>query len=510
MLAAAGLKVVSWLAHAWSSNPYFSHGPLVVLCGVGLAIWRYVQHAPSVHDSLATDKSGVSFHTPERWLEHFLFPVGSALLLISLALNLSSPMALGWGLAMIGLIHWRIGAQRFQVIAFPLYFVLLCIPWPWGIVQMIALPMQEFSATLARFILDLSGLPVLQEGVVLDTGHFRLVVEETCSGLRSFIALLTVAVFLIGAGWGTKRQRWILPLVVLLIILCGNAMRLITTIVLGHWINAEWAVVWLDDIAPFLIIFAEIAILMTWLNAPAGKHNSPRLQSSLANILRKLPRFVSWSPTGRFDAGRLAAVIFLLLTTATYVIPAPDSSVSLPEWPIPAGWQPVKGKFLDKSLDQILTAMQEGAVARVIRVRSLTDRDSIVDGQIIVSKGGPGRDVDDPRFCYRSLGWRMLMEEIHPLSSAGSGAPSVSEILEENPVYGVVRLDWFAYRVGNAWINSYSELRFHQLLARAMRRLDSIAIVHVSTPVMPGGNRGIELARARKRLNALWQTMPLQ
>lgn len=411
---------------------------------------------------------------------------------------------------MIGLIHWRIGAQRFQVIAFPLYFVLLGIPWPWGIVQMIALPMQEFSATLARFILDLSGLPVLQEGVVLDTGHFRLVVEETCSGLRSFVALLTVAVFLIGAGWGTKRQHWILPPVVLVIILCGNTIRLITTIVLGHWINAEWAVVWLDDIAPFLIIFAEIAILMTWLKSPPGKHNPPRLRPGLANILQRLPRSVSYSPAGRFDAGRLAAVIFLLLTTATYVIPAPDSRVSLPEWPIPAGWQQVKGKLLDQSLDQILTAMQEGAVARVIRVRSLTDRDSIVDGQMIVSKGGSGRDVDDPRFCYRSTGWRMLMEEIHPLPRAGPGASSVSEILEENPAHGVARLDWFSYRVGGAWTNSYSELRFHQLLARAMRRLDSVAIVHVSTPVIAGGNRRIGLARARQRLNALWQTMPLQ
>ena len=325
-----------------------------------------------------------------KW-EDFLFPVGAALMFASMALNVFSLKALGWMLILIGLVRWRVGNERFRIIAMPLYFTLLSIPWPWGVVQMVALPLQEASATIARVFLDLSGLPVLQEGIVLDTGRFKLVVEEICSGLRSFVALLTVAIFLIGAGWGSRRQRWAAPFVVLAIILSGNATRLITALAIGHWFYPDWAMVWVEDVSPFLLILAEAVILFAWLKPPTRRYTYRKPHLSVAMVKLWLSRFITDAPVGIINKSRVTAVAFMAIAMITYVIPTPDKDVFLPEWPVPDGWHAVYADYLTETENIILSAMQGGAIAKVVRVQSDSNPLDIVDGQMIISKGGPGR-----------------------------------------------------------------------------------------------------------------------
>ena len=338
-------------------------------------------------------------------------------------------------------------------------------------------------------------------------------VEEICSGLRSFVALLTVAIFLIGAGWGSRRQRWAAPFVVLAIILSGNATRLITALAIGHWFYPDWAMVWVEDVSPFLLILAEAVILFAWLKPPTRRYTYRKPHLSVAMVKLWLSRFITDAPVGIINKSRVTAVAFMAIAMITYVIPTPDKDVFLPEWPVPDGWHAVYADYLTETENIILSAMQGGAIAKVVRVQSDSNPLDIVDGQMIISKGGPGRDVDDPRFCYRSQGWRMLMEEVRTLSlpNTGSGnAPKVSEILEEHPSMGVTRLDWFAYKVGDRWTSHYGELRFYQLLARATRSLDSIVVARVSTPIKLTGDREEALSQARQRLQTLWQTMSLR
>ena len=508
LLTLAAWRLVPWFIHSWATDPYFSHGWLVMLWGLGVALFRFLVLEKTVHDSTAAGKALHAWKAGVHSAQALLLPAGGLLLLAGFAMDIASLKALGWLLSCIALVRWRLGPERFRPLAVPLYFTLLSIPWPWGIVQMVALPMQEISSSLARISLDLGGLPVLQEGVLLDTGRFKLVVEEACSGLRSFVALLTVAIYLLGTGWGSRRQRWILPFVVLAIILFGNATRLISALCIGHFFDQHLAMLWVEDISPFLLILIEAALLLFWLRRPAARTVAPRF------AWHDIPGLLAGSKlrldTGRPTASHLVGTGLLLLAVLSLLIPAQQSQVSLPEWPAPPGWKDVHDEALDYSLNEIQQAMQDGAIVRLVRIRSLADPDKLVDGQLIVSTGGPGRDVDDPRFCYRSNGWRMLLERHHELPVvAGQQGPVVNEILEELPRQGITRLDWFAYRVGKRWVNSYVELRLYQMMGRALRQLDSIAVVHVSTPLARSGDRENEIRLARQRLAALWETMPL-
>ncbi|MDQ6986768.1 MAG: exosortase/archaeosortase family protein [Mariprofundaceae bacterium] len=509
-----GLQIVPWFFASWSTDPYFSHGGLVMLWGLGLAVWRFSSAQQTVHNRQSQGNG--SEHNPRVLLhiETLLLPVGGFFLLFGLGLDIASFKAIGWLLSIFGLIRWRLGAAQFRSLRMPLYFTLLAIPWPWSIVQFMALPLQEISSSLARFILDLSGLPVLQEGVVLDSGRFKLVVEETCSGLRSFVAVLTIAIYFMGAGWGSIRQRWMHPLVVLAIILCGNSIRLTTALAIGHYLNHEWAMIWVEDISPFLLIMFETALLLTWLDKPkhlAAKRPKFTLSNTYQTILHALRQPNLHLATSQPGGWRFLGMVFLLVAMTSYAIPGEKSSISLPEWPAPSGWKALQGGGIDASLKEIQQAMQAGAIVRVVRFQSISDPQMIMDGQLIISLGGPGRDVDDPRYCYRSKGWRMLDERPRILSvNAHGNAPEVNEIIEELPRLNIVRLDWFAFRVGNRWVNNYVEFRLYQMLARAMRQMDSIAVVHISTPLRQTGDRQSEIHLARQRLSTLWQTMPLR
>jgi len=513
LLSAPAYYIAPWFLQSWATDPYFSHGWMVMLWGVGLAIWRL---SASEQEQEVTS-AGVRRNTLRpvflTTLEPLMLPTGAFILMLGLSLDIATLKALGWMFSIFGLLHWRLGAKRFGYVAAPLYFTLLSIPWPWSIVQYMALPLQEVSSTMARFILDTLGLPVWQEGVTLDSGRFKLVVEEGCSGMRSFVAVLTVAIYFMGMGWGSITQRWLHPLVVLIIILCGNGIRLVTALGIGHYWSHEWAMIWVEDISPFLLIVFEAALLLTWLDKPAHSFRTKAVPlAGIPCILKELWQdsavAFTASPPGSLHLGGLA---LLLVGILSFAIPGEKSSVVLPEWKTPAAWQSIESGVVDASSKEIQDAMQAGAIVRVVRMQSLSNPGDIVDGQMIISLGGPGRDVDDPRFCYRSKGWRMLAEQLHSIdSTTAPQVPVVNEILEELPRMHTTRLDWFAYRVDGRWVHGYMEFRLHQMLARAMRRLDSIAVVHISTPLGQSGHRENEIRMARERLAAIWQTMPLQ
>jgi len=514
LLVVPAYYILPWFLQSWATDPYFSHGWMVLLWGTGLAIWRLISAEPTLGSTTARINCKNSRPAFLVYMERWLLPVGSFILLLGLSLDIASFKAIGWMLSIFGILHWRLGPERFGIIAAPLYFTLLCIPWPWSIVQYMALPLQEISSTLARAILDFLGLPVWQEGVTLDSGRFKLVVEEGCSGMRSFVAVLTVAIYFMGMGWGSIIQRWLHPMVVLAIILCGNSIRLVTALSIGHFWSQKWAMIWVEDISPFLLIVFEAALLLTWLNKPA--HATSRSKTApVSDYPRIIKKYWQESSAGlaasRTELLPLAGLSLLLVGIMSFAIPGEKSSVFLPEWETPKGWRNVQSGSIDASLKQIQDAMQAGAIVQVLRVQSESNPDDIVDGQMIISMGGPGRDVDDPRYCYRSKGWRMLAEQLHTIVSENEQqAPIVNEIMEELPRLRTLRLDWFAYRVQDRWVHSYLEFRLHQMLARALRQLDSIAVVHVSTPMNWSGDREREIALARQRLAALWQTMPLQ
>jgi len=92
------------------------------------------------------------------------------------------------------------GFRLLQLVLVPFVLLLLAIPIPTIIFNKIAFPLQLFASRCAVWSMTLMGIPVLRQGNVIELKPLnsittrKLEVVEACSGIRSLMTLLTLAV----------------------------------------------------------------------------------------------------------------------------------------------------------------------------------------------------------------------------------------------------------------------------------------------------------------------------
>src|ERR1035438_2771337 len=105
-----------------------------------------------------------------------------------------------------GLIILFQGWTFFHAVLFPWAFLFLMIPIPNLILQQITFPLQLLASRLATGMLDLVGVPVLRQGNVIVLASMPLDVAEACSGIRSLLTLLTLAIIY---GYLMETRIWV-------------------------------------------------------------------------------------------------------------------------------------------------------------------------------------------------------------------------------------------------------------------------------------------------------------
>jgi exosortase len=190
-LALAYAPVLARLARQWATDDNVSHGLLVVPLAIylvwsGRVWWRETPAAPTLWGlplvvvSLAVYGAGV---------------LGAELFLsrISIVGVLAGAVAFIWG--------WR----HLRRAAFPLALVALAIPLPAIVLNQITLPLQLVASRAGEAAIAGAGIPVLREGNLLILADTTLEVAEACSGIRSLVSLITMALIV---GYLRERRSW--------------------------------------------------------------------------------------------------------------------------------------------------------------------------------------------------------------------------------------------------------------------------------------------------------------
>ena len=129
------------------------------------------------------------------------------------------------------------GRGALQNARFPLLFLFLTIPLPSTLLNQSIYFLQKGSAEIAEMIFDLLGVPALREGFVFHLAHFTIEVAKECSGIRSSLALLILALV---AGYLFLRSPWkrvALVIAGLLIMIVKNGVRIATLATLAEYVN---------------------------------------------------------------------------------------------------------------------------------------------------------------------------------------------------------------------------------------------------------------------------------
>ncbi len=85
------------------------------------------------------------------------------------------------------------GRTAVKAASFPLLFLLLMVPIPVFFLDRIILALQEGSAWITGAFFDLTGVPALRDGLVFHLPRVNIEVAKECSGIRSSMALLILA-----------------------------------------------------------------------------------------------------------------------------------------------------------------------------------------------------------------------------------------------------------------------------------------------------------------------------
>jgi exosortase len=208
-------QVLAGLVWTWWSDPDFSHGFLVPVFAAYL-VW--VKRNSIQNKDVALSWSGVSV-------------VALGLVVLILGVYGASVFLARVSLVIVlaGLVQFLGGWSLVKELRFALLVLFLSIPLPAIIFNEIALPLQFLASKLASHLLTLFGVPVLREGNVIELATVRLEVAEACSGIRSLVALFTLAVFY---GYFVEKsfmRRALLALSSIPIAIAANAVRIFGT-----------------------------------------------------------------------------------------------------------------------------------------------------------------------------------------------------------------------------------------------------------------------------------------
>ena len=251
---AAGWPTFAWMAERFDAHDsFYSHGWLVPLAS-GWLIWQRRQ-------VLRTVPLAGSF-------------AGLALLLPSLAvLVLANWWRLGFvgGFALLGVVWGLVwtwwGWPLMRALRFPLLFLLFMVPLPGVLLIAISFKMKLLAAAMATGCIHMAGVPALQGGSTIQVPGATVIVDDTCSGLRSLISLITLST-LWAAFMPATASRWQKAAVVasaLPIALIANMVRILVLVFLAAVYGPEASEGFLHYGSGF-VVFGVALVVLAWFS----------------------------------------------------------------------------------------------------------------------------------------------------------------------------------------------------------------------------------------------------
>ncbi|HEY6769523.1 MAG TPA: exosortase A [Candidatus Sulfotelmatobacter sp.] len=240
-------RTIIHLVAQWWHDPNFSHGFFVPLFS-GYVVWE----------------------ERDRLRRIMVKPAWSGLLLVAVALCVLIVGQLGAELFLArvsllllaaGLIVLFLGWQYLRALSFPLAFLLLMIPIPTIIFNQITFPLQLLASRVAGATLPLFSVPILREGNVIVLPSLALEVAEACSGIRSLMSLVTLAIIY---GYLTEKRlalRWLLALAAIPISVAANSARIIGTGLLVQYWDPDKAQGFFHAFSGWLIFVVSLLML---------------------------------------------------------------------------------------------------------------------------------------------------------------------------------------------------------------------------------------------------------
>ena len=221
-------ETFQWLYERYTNpDSHYSHGFLIPLIS-GYLIWlkrdQLKNTAPSSSKiGLVLIALALLIHIGSVWT-HIFFTSGFSILLFFVGLSL-----------------YLFGIEWTKRISFPLGFLVFMFPLPMGAIAAFSFPLKLMVSNLAASFLNLFGLPIFREGVVVHLARTTLTIDDPCSGIRSLISLLALGALIAYISKTSILKKGILFISAIPIAIFTNVLRVCALILAANWLGSQWA-----------------------------------------------------------------------------------------------------------------------------------------------------------------------------------------------------------------------------------------------------------------------------
>ena len=146
--------------------------------------------------------------------------------------------------------------------AFPLLLLFFMIPLPYIIYYKITFPLQLMSARLSAAVLGLIEVSVIRKGNILLMPNYALEVVAACSGLRSLMTMITLALIYAGFSALSNVRKIMLVAFAIPAAIAANTLRLVVTAVGAHMVGPSFADGVLHEISGLIVFLSGLLMIM--------------------------------------------------------------------------------------------------------------------------------------------------------------------------------------------------------------------------------------------------------
>lgn len=274
--AVAYAPILAGLVGQWSSDENSSHGLLIV------PLAAYIGWTRRGRLAAATIQPGGA---------------GLALVVASLIMLAVGVLGAELFLTRLSMVGVLVGAIAFvwswthvRLLAFPLAVVALAIPPPAILLNQITFPLQLAASRAGEAAIAAAGIPVLREGNLLVLADTTLEVAEACSGIRSLVSLITVALVV---GYVREPRPWarmVLAAAAVPIAVFANAARVAGTGLAAHALGPQAAEGFFHTFSGWLVFVVALIMLV------AVERLLPRPERALPPLREETAKEAQWAP----------------------------------------------------------------------------------------------------------------------------------------------------------------------------------------------------------------------
>ncbi len=500
-------QVLAKLGIDWWTDDNYSHGLLVPFV-IGYVIW------------LEFDRLKMVREKPLVWF-------GGSVILVALVQLLGGTLGaelftqrISLLLMLVGIVIYFFGAKILKFLVVPFALLLLAIPVPQIIFNKIAFPLQIWASQLAVWGIRLFEVASVRKGNVIEilprgaTQIIALEVVEACSGIRSLMTLITLALIL---GYFTRAKRefiengwlsffrnadlwrtFILMLSAIPIAVFTNAARVTATGVLTFYYGKQATESFIHEVSGWLVYVVALGLLIG-LNFILKKFQPNNLESKVQS-----PKSKVQSPKSKVQSLNIKSSLYLLV--AFLVI----SGIFI-NWFQQRGEAEIERKPLTEFSAKLGEWKQKGNEIRfdaqtesVLRTTDYTMREYVLpNGRLANLYVGyyasqrSGATYHSPQNCLPGAGWVMKQPELIEITTPSGKIFTANRFIIENGSYNEVLIYWYQGR-GRNIASEYND-KIYTVWDSIIRRRSDGAMVRVMTSV---GNSETEATQAANDLAA--------